>query len=349
MRLFPVALLILAICLQYLIVTSIGENPNKEQEKSGQIFKEFIENKLNKVDVTDEEREALSLENNLFQPDNKTMVSSNKTEDIQQEENLNPNAIKIPFKQPSALSYTTKKDIYEIRKKAVANSIFATPDYQPSEEVFGKIVDYRPWVSMKMCQYESTGKSDIEGPSEEGRFIENPALLVAPEYGFYGYSCEEIQKRGQRKEVPLYMLYDKEKNELSIVYKHLVFCNPKKHPAWFTLNGLNARDLGYKYVFVDKAKSTFNFQFVEDYNASQFPYEFLNYIHLGHSCKHESGCNNGSPNQPQINFRYPCTGSNGKFQKNKMIYLKLWKNYPKSVGDKADIIVKIIIQDSWAE
>lgn len=350
MRLFPVALLVLIICLQYLIVTNIDyDNPNKGQEKSAQIFREFIENIRNKVDVTDEEREALSLENNLVQTDKNNIVTTSKTEDIQPEELVNPNAIKIPFKQPSALSFTTKKDIYEIRKKAVANSIFATPDYQPSEEVFGKIVDYRPWVSMKMCQYETTGKSDIEGPSEEGRFIENPALLVAPEYGFYGYSCEEIAKRGQREEVPLYMLYDKEKNELSIVYKHLVFCNPKNHPAWFTLNGLNARDLGYKYVFVDKAKSTFKFNFVEDYNASQFPYEFLNYIHLGRSCKHESGCNNGSPNQPQVNFRYPCTGKNGKFQKNKMIYLKLWKNYPKSVGDKADIIVKIIIQDSWAE
>ena len=202
MKLFPVALIVLVLCVQYLIATNIDfENENKEQEKNGQIFKEFIQNKFNKVDVTDEEREALSLENNLFQPDSNTMVATSKTENIQQEEILNPNVIKIPFKQPSALSFTTKKDIYEIRKKAVANSIFATPDYQPSEAVFGQIVDYKPWVSMKMCQYDSTGKSDIEGPSEEGRFIENPALLVAPEYGFYGYSCEEIEKRGQRKAI----------------------------------------------------------------------------------------------------------------------------------------------------
>lgn len=350
MKFFPIALLIFVICLQYFIATKIDyENPNKGEEQIVNMYKNFIKKQIDKVDVTDEEKEALSLNNNLAETnENNPDVNYNDAE-TQAEEITNPNIIKIPFNQPSALSFTTKKDVYEIRKKAVANSIFATPDYQPSEEVFGKIVDYKPWVSMKQCQYESTGVSDIDGPSEEGRFIENPALLVAPEYGFYGYSCEELQKRSQREEIPLYMLYDKENNELSIVYKHLVFCNPKNHPAWFTLNGLNARDLGYKYVFVDKAKSTFNFHFVEDYNASQFPYEFLNYIHLGRSCKHELGCNNGSPNQPQINFRYPCVGKDGKFQKNKMIYLKLWKNYPKSVGDKADIIVKIIIQNSWAE
>ena len=231
------------------------------------------------------------------------------------------------------------------------NSIFANPNYEPSESVFGQIVDNKPWVSMKLCKYDATGKADIEGPSEETRFINNPALLIAPEYAFYGHSCEDkaLGKGGNRKEVPISITYDKNENEITVTYKHLVYCIPKGWNAWFSLKGLNARDLGYKYVYIDKEKSTFNFYFKEKVNASNTVVELRDFIHLGGSCSHESGCNNGSPNQPPLNIVYPCVGENGKSVKDKIIYIKLWKEKPSSPQQKADIVEKLVIQKSWVE
>ena len=42
------------------------------------------------------------------------------------------------------LSYKTKEEILNLRKNYVNNSIFASKNYKPSEELFGQIVDGKP-------------------------------------------------------------------------------------------------------------------------------------------------------------------------------------------------------------
>lgn len=254
--------------------------------------------------------------------------------------------IKIHFKEPSSLSFKSKEEIYNIRKSAVENSIFKDPNYYPSNEVFGQIESYKPWNSMRQCMYDSTKMSDIDGPSEEARYIDNPEFLVAIEYSFYGYSCEKRKTHELQYSRPDSIEYDKEKNEIQIVYGGFPYCNSGTN-AWFNFKGLNARDLGYKYMYIDKEKSTFDLKYVEQVNASNSIVELQDYIHLGGSCGHASGCNNASPNQPPLNFYYPCTNGNSKIEKNQTIYIKLWKNRPNSPEDTPDITEKIIITNVW--
>ena len=66
------------------------------------------------------------------------------------------NIINIPFNTPPELSYKSKLEIYDIRKNAVRKSIFNTPDYIPSAEVFSMIEGNKPWISMKQCLYTDT-------------------------------------------------------------------------------------------------------------------------------------------------------------------------------------------------
>ena len=254
--------------------------------------------------------------------------------------------IKIQFKEPSSLSYKSKEEIYEIRKNAVNNSIFNDPNYYPSDEVFGQIESNKPWNSMRQCRYDSTNLSDIDGPSEEARYIDNPEFLVAIEYAFYGFSCETRNTYELKYSRPESITYNKEKNEIEIIYGGFPYCNSGAN-TWYNFKGLNARDLGYKYMYVDREKSTFDLKYVENINASNSIVEFQDFIHLGGSCGHASGCNNASPDQPPLNFFYPCTNGNGKIEQNQTIYIKLWKNRPNSPRDKADITEKIVIQKVW--
>ncbi len=258
------------------------------------------------------------------------------------------NRIHIPFNNPSKLSYKSKEEIYELRKHYVSKSIFANPDYEPSDAVFGQIESNKPWNSMKQCIYRSTNLSDIDGISEEGRYINNPELLVGVEYAFYGDYCEDRKSEELLYSRPLGITYDKEQKEIEVLFGGLPYCT-YNGKTWYNFKGLNARDLGYKYAYIDKEKSTFDLKYVEQVNASNSIVELQDYIHVGGSCKHPGGCNNGSPNQPPLNFYYPCANGNAKVEKNQTIYIKLWKNRPNSQEDTPDITEKIVIRNVWVD
>ena len=72
-----------------------------------------------------------------------------------------------------------------------------------------------------------------------------------------------------------------------------------REPYYITLQGLNAKDFGYKH---GKIYNLYNISMRNTPNASEHFYEFADYIHLGGSCKKEGGCNNISPYQSELDF-----------------------------------------------
>ena len=132
------------------------------------------------------------------------------------------------------------------------------------------------------------------------------------------------------------MVYNKEKNVIDVTFVSLPYCT-KEGKTWYNLKGLNARDLGYKYAYIDREQSTYDINFVEDTNISNSIIEFQDYIHVGGSCGQESGCNNASPNQPPLNFYYNCGDNHKEYERNKTLHIKLWKNMPNSPAEPADI------------
>lgn len=248
--------------------------------------------------------------------------------------------INVPVNEPTALSYKTKEEIYSIRTDYVQKSIFKNPAYKPSDKVFGAIESGKPWCAADLCKDKGVNLVHVDGPSEEARFLNNPSMLVAIEYPFTFSNGEEHSwcVNPDNNLIPKQITYDGINKEITVVYEHLPFTTKGNH-SFYTFNGLNARDLGYSWAYIDNSKSTYKVDFVNSENIANQVIEFQNYIHLGFSCGHSTGCNNGSPRQSYLEFK---ENSTEYLYQNREIYIKLWKNKPKSPSDKPDITEKIM-------
>lgn len=237
----------------------------------------------------------------------------------------------------------TKEQIYNIRKKAVANSIFANSNYQPSPSVFGGITSGKPWINANPCTEAGTRHQGTREISEEARFIMNPNMLVAIEYPFHfsHYKSLDWCHDPVNQMIPEKIQYSKSKKEIIVTYNRLPFMAPIGKPYFYIFNGVNARDLGYNFAYVDNSKSTYKPYFTSQTNIGNTVIEFQNFIHVGSSCGIEGGCNNGSPRQYYLEFQ-----DNFKEYKyrNREIYIKLWKNRPISPKSPADITQRIILK-----
>ncbi len=240
---------------------------------------------------------------------------------------------------PENFNNMTKKEILEKRKAAVASSIFANKNYEPKDFVFGAIEDKKPWISINMCNVN--GVSNIDGFSEESRDILNPGILVSIDYPFHFSSqnnyAEKFCNSMKNFIFPLRAFYDKPNNIIQVEYLRLPF---KNQFDFYQFKGINARDLGYKYVYLDRDKSTYNLLFTNPDNVGNTIVKFKDFIHLGFSCGVEGGCNNASPVQNELDFR---KNNNPDIKYPAYIYLKFWQNKPSSVNEVPDITEKIVI------
>ena len=262
----------------------------------------------------------------------------NKADDIQN----------ITINQPISLNYKSKDEIYKIRKSYVEKSIFADPNYQPSEEVFGGIEDYKPWISMDWCFDYNPNNPDnwvikTAGPSSHSRSLINPSLPVLIEYPFaipdvdqYKIQCKQIPQIM----VPLSAVYSKENKEVDITYRNLIKTDAR---TAYELTAINARDFGYNYIFIDKGRSTLNIEYVSNDNVSMNVKDISDFIHRGDACRVNGGCNNWSRTREDLQFRYsgPTKGVS-----NPQLFVKLWKEMPSSPYSEADLNVKFIFGNS---
>ena len=236
----------------------------------------------------------------------------------------------LTFNDVSDYDDLTKEEIYELRKKYVAASLFASPDYQPSDEVFGQIESKKPWYGLDYsgCIRTVSGQKEvIQGPSEESRFINNPNMLIGVMSG-----SKQVEKDDpvcfdkSYWILPVKLSYYTDENTIEAVYDF-------RYTGPMYLVGLNARDLGYKYVYATKAQ---NVIFDSQRNISNTVHEFRDFIHLGGSCGYKDGCNNGSPYQSELDYKYSDYPSTMEF--------KLWKQRPEDINAKSDINYRIIFR-----
>lgn len=236
-----------------------------------------------------------------------------------------------------ALSGLSKAEVYKLRKEAVAASAFAREDYEPSVEVFGGIESYKPWIAATACSDPNANGFDTKGPSEESRFINNPTALVAIEMPVIFGEKASWCTRDDTNMIMQKITHDDFNREVSVTYFNLPF--KARSQAFYAFNGINARDLGYPYMYVDMQRSTYKPTFTHDNNVSNQVAQLQNYIHVGSSCRVWGGCNNGSPRQTLLEFREDPIDST----QDREIYIKLWKEKPASVEDEPDMVERIII------
>ena len=278
---------------------------------------------------------------NLFKSSQKQEVISKKDKEINDKVNNiksdenEENIEHIVFNDLMDFNGMSKEAIFEHRKHMVENSIFASVEYSPSEEVFGQIESDKLWKSMKteFCIYENQ-IHDTDGLSEESRFVNNPVLLLSPVpfAGLYRKPENEYICNSEAVNfIPYEILYNREENHIYVYYPSEYFFTELKH---LTLTGINARDLGYKYVSLISAQ---NIE-MEMPTLWKDAYELQDFIHVGGSCGHEGGCNNGSPWQKDLDFFI----INGDYSR---MDFALWKDKPsKPRKDVPDILYTIIFK-----
>ncbi len=231
-------------------------------------------------------------------------------------------------------NFMSKKDIYRIRKKYVAKSLFASANYEPSEAVFGQIEDGKYWwgLSQIICDQ---GSDTASGLSAMSRFINNPNILIAAFFPFSYTKKPEMEwycNADFPKFIPYELLYDKTKNLITAKYKLGKIAIENNHNM--ILFGMNARDFGYEYMYISKLSGI---QMKEVNNASKSIHQLRDYIHNGGSCGMRGGCNNISPRQTELEYYVKSLPAS--------MEIKLWKSSPISSMIDADINYKIIFTE----
>jgi hypothetical protein len=236
----------------------------------------------------------------------------------------------------------SKSEIYAIRSKYVEESIFAGIDYHPSEEVFGQIVSGKKWWGLNhhRCHKDDT----TSGVSAMSRYINNPAILISP---MNAYVYSNVEKYGNKynhycnaeytKFIPYKMSYDANSKTITATYQihreiidNAESFGSKDDPFYLTMIGMNGRDLGYPYI---KISALHNITMKNDYNASMHVYILADYIHVGGSCGVSGGCNNISPYQAELDFRFTDLPAS--------IEVNFWHNFPKKETQIPDIKYKM--------
>lgn len=230
----------------------------------------------------------------------------------------------------------TKSEILAMRTARVnEHADLLARAYVPSPEVFGQIVDGKPWWGIEGIFRYGDGLKSIEGPSEESRFILNPFLLIAvmeawamrkgttdteymPEPEWLFPKPEGLTwKLGQRPSA--YVEY-----HASELLHILSSSNGKEHEGELALTTYNAQDFGFNYLYLDPERS---YSVTAMTPGKVVP--LVQFIHVGQSCQYPGGCNNGSPHQPEAGIKMGRdTG---------IAYFKLWRQAPQDLHQPEDM------------
>ena len=263
------------------------------------------------------------------------------------------NDISFTVSAPKVFNGKTRAEIYDLRKKAVADSPFFAQNYEPSNEVFGSIVDGKPWygANSRPCSVKNSNVQEvIKGDTLLSPIVLNPNALVS----IFSIACHTkldlnssfCKAHHNYIFTPTGVNYKAKENTLEIRYRlndTLTGNNVYKKKHDLQITGINARDAGFEYVTATNFTGGYFFnqvyvggQLVKNYNVTQGVYKFQDFIHLGGSCGVEGGCNNISPRQTYLEF--------GLSSFPAQMDLKLWRSKPKSPNATADLNCKIIFE-----
>ena len=251
-----------------------------------------------------------------------------------------------------------KKDIIGQRRYYVEKSMFNSPDYSPSDAVFGGIKDGKPWYGTEnfVCQDSSKPEIIKNGDSYVSRMINNPAMLIAVnfaegwDFANFKYKMEEYPLCSNTRALfmPASISYSPRYNMITTVFDVDNSITSDNNLS-VSFEALNARDLGYKYGYVYNYN---NIRFKDpNYNISTSPYEFQDYLAVGSSCGIKGGCNNICPVQNSLFFFFGNERYHEFIDDRAIVDFKLWKERPFATYSRPDMYYRIIFmkRSKWRD
>jgi len=245
--------------------------------------------------------------------------------------------IDIPIHPMIELDFKTREHIFELRQREVERvPEFAPLHYVPTPEVFGQMESERAWWGIEGLYFRAQTEQSNLGVSEQSRLIMNPYLLVGLRewHGFNTnlapaiseiYYANAVQLRWRRDASQAWVRYDLA-NHFSFIKSHNF---PEEEARTFILLAYNARDVGYEFIQVDSG----SLQNVTQTVPSGGPVPILAFIHNGQSCGYPGGCNNASPDQPELRVRINALPAH--------LAVKLWRQRPDLPTSPADMLFDI--------
>lgn len=262
--------------------------------------------------------------------------------------NTTPQGNEISVNMMSELDRYSKSQVYSLRKKYVNRSMFKSDNYEPREEVFGGLQDGKPWYGTEnLICYDSSKPASLraEGESFFSNLINNPSILIGVDFpnawdlANFDKSYEICSDK-EMLFIPEEITYSKEYNMITVKYKINRRIATLKYE--FMLSGMNARDLGFNYVYAFHKK---NIRFKNDQSAvDKQLYSLPDYLSVGNSCGIEGGCNNLCPMQHNMMFYFGDERYHEFHGNQAFIDFKLWKNKPSNLFSKPDMYYRIIFE-----
>lgn len=259
-----------------------------------------------------------------------------------------PGSLDVQLAGPAEFNWKKRAEIIQMREAAVARTPqLLSTRYIPNDEVFDQIEDGKPWWSFAGECVFGKGLGSIQGYSEESRFVLNPFMLVAcnpatlgiwnrnmlsdrdikdPRFPFY-WMPESLRYNPRQQSAELTYNIS---NYLRDVMSRKALATDASQLRRFSLVAYNAKDMGYRYIYLDTKKSTA----VENDNHPRDATFIAQFIHCGGTCGYPGGCNNMSPFIPEIDR---CRLN--KLPARAVVYL--WKDRPESVEQKPDFTYTI--------
>lgn len=254
---------------------------------------------------------------------------------------------RIEFNQLTDYDGYSKADIYDLRKRYVRHSMFKSDNYEPNEDVFGRLSDGKYWLGTEnlRCRAIPNNAAHISaGDSYVSRLINNPAFLIGVDLSM-GWNTPEPKKYRVCSDkkmllIPNSISYSRDLNMITAVIPVNKIVIGVESP--YILNGLNARDLGFKYGYVFNKE---NIEFAnENSSIDKELYTFKDYLSVGNSCGIEGGCNNIFQRHNNLMFYFRDENEHTFRGGTAIIDFKLWKEKPASVLAKPDMYYRLIFE-----
>lgn len=197
------------------------------------------------------------------------------------------------------LDFKTKSQVLSLRRVAVSRyPSLISGKYQPSDAVFGQIVDGVPWWGLLGAYCYGKGERSIAGPSLHSESILNPYFLVIPSFNTWrSTNCRKANERTAYKLFycpPRSLRWYPKRGQAEVTYD--MECLRRSGSDDLSLDAYNARDLNLNYVYVSYGESSN----ISKHDQPARAYKNPQYIHKGGSCGYPGGCNNRSPYTPPL-------------------------------------------------
>jgi hypothetical protein len=237
----------------------------------------------------------------------------------------------------------SREEIFAIRRQYLERepALFDAAAYQPSSFVFGRMEDGRPWWGVDgLYVHGKRGELAKAGLSADSDWIVNPFAIVGVDpFSFWELRANDAKAVGGRFEPKLVSVSWKPKArvvELNYDVSDYFALGYARSPEAaygeiLSLNTKNAQDLGFRYIYLDKAESK-HIQFASGHDSAHDLRQFLR-VHRG--CKIPGGCNGEGRSMKELLF--------GIDQSPARVVGKLWYELPNSVSDPPDATFSIDI------